>query len=75
MVGGLGKPHAESGILVRFMQIFSIAIHAFSLGILMGHTHKTTDNGISEVAEPRGPASFLRFLFGRAAFAIFHFSA
>lgn len=54
-----------SRILVRFMQIFSIAIHAFGLGILMGHTHQSTDKGIFRVEEPRETASFLRSLRGR----------
>jgi len=47
------------------MQIFSIAIHAFGLGILMGHTHQSTDKGIFRVEEPRETASFLRSFRGR----------
>lgn len=53
-------PHAGR-IPARFMQIFSIAIHAFSLGILMGRTHTLTMEFFGWRFWPPGDGKFLHF--------------
>lgn len=72
--GAEARPHAER-IPARFMQIFSIAIHAFSLGILMGHTNSQTMKsgcGGEVGGGPLGDCKFLRFFRRRhSPFSIF----